>query len=228
MKRIYVPTHSPEDWRNNLAQPKRQWKRGYSARTLAYCWEEANGLPREVAELFLRSSVPAFERVNPLLAFPEYKVSLPGGGKASQNDLFVLAVDVEGQLIAMMIEGKVSEPFGPTLKSWNTPATPGRSKRLKFIEAELGLPDELPGTLRYQLLHRAVSAVLEARRFHALSAAVIVHSFSQTNKGFADYQQFVRLFDIDHGGKDLVRLKDLDGIQLYSGWATGDARFLEV
>ena len=128
----------------------------------------------------------------------------------------------------MMIEGKVSESFGPTLQRWNTPSTPGKSKRLEFIKAALGLPDELPGTLRYQLLHRAVSAVLKARCFNALSAVVIVHSFSQTDEGFEDYQQFVRLFDIDHCAKGLVLLKNLDGIRLYSGWAAGDARFLEA
>ncbi|MGH7925887.1 MAG: DUF6946 family protein, partial [Candidatus Binatus sp.] len=34
-----------------LADPRKQWKSGFSARTLAQCWESANGLPPEIASL---------------------------------------------------------------------------------------------------------------------------------------------------------------------------------
>ena len=40
--------------------------------------------------------VPALEDVELLLAIPEYKVSLPGGGAASQNDIFCLARNRHG------------------------------------------------------------------------------------------------------------------------------------
>jgi len=228
VKRIYVPTTGPDDWRRGLAQPRKHWKTGHSARTLAYCWEETDELPREIAELFVRSGILAFRKVELLLAVPEYKVALPGSGKASQNDLFVLLRDAEGQLVVVMVEGKVSESFGPMLQGWNKSRTPGKLKRLKFIQSELRLPDDLPRTLRYQLLHRTVSAVLEARRFNALKAVILVHSFSQSDEGLEDYQRFVRLFDVDHSTKDLLLLRELDRIQLYAGWANGDVKFLRA
>ena len=46
-----------------------------------------------------------------LMAFPEYKVPLPVGSAASQNDLFVLG-KFNDQLISIMVEGKSSEGFG--------------------------------------------------------------------------------------------------------------------
>lgn len=44
MSHIYIPTTSPEDWRRLLAEPDKHWKRGYSARALACCWE-TEGFP---------------------------------------------------------------------------------------------------------------------------------------------------------------------------------------
>jgi hypothetical protein len=57
------------------------------------------------------SDIDLFHDINILLAFPEYKVPLPGGTRPLQNDVFVLAKGGD-QLISIMIEGKVSEPFG--------------------------------------------------------------------------------------------------------------------
>ena len=45
MKRIYVPSTGPDNWRRLLADPSTQWETGFSAKALAYCWEAAEGLP---------------------------------------------------------------------------------------------------------------------------------------------------------------------------------------
>ena len=45
-----------------------------------------------------------------------------------------------------------------------------------------------PGdSIRYQLLHRAASAMVEARRFNAAHAMMLVHSFSPSDEWFDDY-----------------------------------------
>lgn len=49
--KIFIPARKPEDWKQFLAEPDKQWKTGYSARTLAYSWQEANGIPAEVTEV---------------------------------------------------------------------------------------------------------------------------------------------------------------------------------
>ena len=39
MNKAYVPSQGPEDWQQILIEPDKQWKTGYSAKSLAYCWE---------------------------------------------------------------------------------------------------------------------------------------------------------------------------------------------
>src|SRR5260370_2409712 len=49
MPKIYRPTSGPDDWKSFLAEPKKRWKTGFSARTLAHCWEHADGLRQTFA-----------------------------------------------------------------------------------------------------------------------------------------------------------------------------------
>lgn len=79
LNNIYVPTCKPDDWKSLLAEPEKHWKKGYSARALAYCWEEADGFPECVRAVFTSSEVELFQDIKLLLAFPEYKVPLRGG-----------------------------------------------------------------------------------------------------------------------------------------------------
>jgi hypothetical protein len=223
---IYTPSAGVESWQNFLVDPVKQWKTGYSAKALAYCWEQADGFPREIEDLFNNWRTPAFDRLEPLLIFPEHKVSLPGGSKQSQNDVFVLASTSEG-LLSIAVEGKVAESFGPTLGEWNT-YTKGKTIRLKYLLAQLGLTVELDPGIRYQLLHRTASAVIEAKRFHATKAAMIVHSFSQESRWLEDYQAFVRLYGKEAGVGEMVHVSQVDGVDLYLGWAKGSARYLSV
>jgi len=230
MNHIYIPTVSAEDWKRLLASPDKQWRIGFSARSLAQCWESAQGFPPEVRQLFSQSQVPSFRQVELLLAIPEHQVSMPPhSGHPSQNDLFALGRAGDGQLIAITVEGKVSEPFGPTLGEWNAEASHGRTERLTFIQEQLGLTGELPAHIRYQLLHRTASALSEAERFSARNAAMIVHSFNQDDLWFDEYARFVALFgaQVASPGK-LVFLKETHGVNLYSGWARGHARFLQM
>ena len=230
MTHFYVPTAGVEDWRRLLADPDKHWRTGFSARALAYAWETANGFPPEIQDLFTQSSNPAFHDAELLLAIPEHKVLLPPhGGHPSQNDLFALAKDHDGHLIALTIEGKVSESFDKTLARWNAEKSPGKEKRLTFIKETLALTQALPPTIRYQLLHRTTSAILEAKRFGARSAIMIVQSFNQSDLGFDDYQVFLKMFGVPEAsvGK-LYSLTETQGIRVYSGWARGDEKFLRA
>lgn len=230
MSHIYIPTTNAEDWKRLLAAPDKHWRTGFSARSLAYCWESTQGFPPEVQQLFSHSEVPSFRQVELLLAIPEYQVSMPPrSGHPSQNDLFALGKAGDGQLIAITVEGKVSEPFGPTLGEWNAESSRGKTERLTFIQERLGLTGELPTYIRYQLLHRTVSAIIEAERFNARYAAMIVHSFNQDDLWFDEYARFLALFGAPASapGK-LFFLKETRGVKLYSGWARGEARFLQM
>jgi hypothetical protein len=117
MKRIYIPTTATEDWRKLLASPEKHWKTGYSAWELANCWESAKGFPASLRAMFARSENPALQKLELLLAIPEYRVGMPGGGHASQNDLFILAQAADDSLVSISVEGKVDESFGQTVKA---------------------------------------------------------------------------------------------------------------
>jgi len=223
MKRIFVPTKDAEDWKRFLAKPDLHWKKGYSARALAHCWEAADGFPPEVAAIFEGS-----HELELLLAIPEHTVALPGGKQPSYSDLFVLARDGAGQLVVIMVEGKVSERFGPTLGEWSASPSKGKLARLEFLRNILGLPTSIPPSIRYQLLHRTASAVIEARRFTAPSAVMLVHSFNPENLWLDDFQEFARLFGVNPEMGILSPLRVLNEVSLYAGWVKGDPRFLSA
>lgn len=220
MTKILVPSTGPGTWRHFLAQPELHWAMGFSARTLAHCWESANGLPPEVAKL-LNSVLGSVE---PLLIIPEHKTPLPGGRRESQSDVFAL-VRHDGGLLACTIEGKVDEAFGPTVGEQMTKPTSGRRQRLDFLCERLGL-QTCPPQIHYQLLHRTVSALVEAERFATRDAAMIVHSFSPTRRWFDAFSAFVCCLEGAAPCPDEpVVMQMPSGYRLLLGWATGEQRF---
>ncbi|MGG1396898.1 hypothetical protein ABE288_03475 [Bacillus salipaludis] len=222
MVNYFIPTQGPESWKAFLADPIKQWKKGYSAYELAHCWEVANNLPCCVDKVFKHSEFTLFHNVEVLFGFPEYKVPLPGGNSRSQNDLYVLA-KADNELLPIMVEGKVSEPFGETVEIWlSKNPSEGKRKRLEFLLNLLGLHEDCVHNIRYQLLHRAASAVLEARNLNTHHSLMLVHSFSETGKWYEDYANFVRLFHLSPKRDGIVGPVELNEVNLYFGWVTGE------
>jgi hypothetical protein len=219
MGRFFVPSKGAESWSEFLVDREKQWKKGYSAYELAHCWEDANNLPASIEEVFKQCKLPLFQNVEVLYGFPEYKVPLRGGSTSSQNDLYVLA-RANNELLPIMVEGKVSEPFGETVESWlgNNPSE-GKKERLNHLLSLLCLNEDSVLNKRYQLLHRPASALIEARKINATNSLMLVHSFSETGKWYEDYADFVKLFHLSPKKDDIVGPVQLNGINLYFGWA---------
>ena len=227
MRRILAFTSGPADWQTLLADPDKHWRTGFSARTLAHCWEAADGFPPEVSSVLAGATDPLMADLTPILAVPEFKVPLPGGMRASQNDIFVLARSRAGP-ITIMVEGKVNESFGPTLGDWLKEASSGKKERLAFLLDTLGLGRAPGDDVRYQLLHRAASAVIEGQRYRAAAAVLLVHSFSERRAGWSDYEAFLRLFDVPASIAETQRLPSASSIPLFSAWVPGDLSFREI
>jgi len=85
MNIIFVPAESADAWKALLAQPDRQWKKGFSARTLAYCWQEANGFPPEIAAVLGASST--FPGIEPLWPFPSPRLDCPEGQSLADRSM---------------------------------------------------------------------------------------------------------------------------------------------
>ncbi len=222
MPRIYLPSTGPGDWQRLLGDPIKHWRTGFSARTLAHCWENADMLPPEIETILS----PLGNPLRLLAAFPEHKVPLPGASRGdSQNDLFALMRAGE-RTIAVTVEGKVNEPFDQPLSKWLQNASPGKLQRLEFLQSLLGLKGTLPDNLHYQLLHRTASAVIEADNFKTDMAAMIVHSFSPDRLWFNEFSRFVSLFGITAEPNRLLTIQPKATRPLHVGWACGGTEFL--
>lgn len=68
--------------------------------------------------------------------------------------------------------------------------------------------------------------MIEAERFNAQRAVVLVHSFSPDDAGFRDYEAFLALFGARAAPGELVLLHEYTGSELHAGWVRGDLRFL--
>lgn len=220
---FYLPSQSPFEWRKLLADPVEQWKPGFSARTLAFSWQSANGFPLEVREKL----APAFGEIEPLVAIPEHKVPMPGKGAASQTDLWVLARSAD-ELVSIAVEGKVSEPFGPSIDEWLHQQSENKVFRLSELQRLLGRASPFPGSIRYQLLHRSASAILEARRFNARHAVMLVHSFSGSKEWFGDFEAFAKELGVPMDADRLLPVFDLEGVKFWIAWVCGDQRLLTI
>lgn len=219
MNRVYVPASGLHDWQARLAEPEKHWRPEYSAHSLALTWqrsasESPSGIPQDVSSVL--DTTPSLSELELLLAFPEHEVPLPGGRRPSQTDLWLLARSKAG-LVSIAVEGKVDESFGPTLSEWLKEASDGKRARLAFISELLGI-NSPPGDIRYQLVHRAASALLEAQRFLAPQAVMLVHSFSERDASLSDYQAFLRLLGASGGVNRVVSAGMRSGVQLYLGW----------
>ena len=220
MSWMYLPARHPdvaeEEWRQAVGG---KWRPGRSAHALAHSWYGRRRLPAEVADLF--SGTPLAE-LEPIVALVEHEVELPGRGFPSHNDLLVLARGAEG-LVVLAVEGKVDERFGDdNVEDWLAAGGTNRRVRLDGLREVLGLrSDAKVGAARFQLVHRAASALIEARRFGARHAVMLVHSFDLSSAWSVDYVEFAALLGADDAAVGTLSwTRTVAGIDLWLGWAT--------
>jgi hypothetical protein len=225
MKRLFVPTMGPSDWRRLLADPERHWVKGRSALELAVAWEaarrSARGLPAAVVKLL--DSHSTFIGATLLFGIPEHQVALKGGGHASQTDLWALLRGPAG-LISMAVEAKAGEAFDKTMDEWlgDVKPTSGKPARLKQLRDVLGLETEAIGALRYQLFHRAASALLEAERFSAPNAILLVQSFKSDPNNFVAFSDFGHVLRCQCAAGAIVEGPMLGRVRLHLAWVECD------
>ena len=210
--RLHVPMLQPADLIPHLGKGKEHWKPGRSAHALATVWHRANGIPANVLEV-LRAD-PALELID---GFFERQVDLGDGRRPSQTDLMAICADQSG-LFIIGVEGKVDETFGPRVSDWRD-GSPTKEARLKSLCTMLSLDPASVGALRYQLLHRAASVLLEARRYRACRGALLVHSFHAQRAGLEDFIAFSKAIGFaDVAVNSMSVPRTFGGTQLAVGW----------
>ena len=179
----------------------------------------------EIQEAIDASDTPDLDGLAPIMVIPEHKVPLPGGVRESQNDAFVLASNGKG-LVSMTIEGKVEEPFGATIAKWGPDSSRGKRKRFDYLVDLLELQGRDLSQVYYQLMHRTASAIIEAQRFHADTAVMLVHSFSQSHTWFPEFCAFAGHLGVEPELNRVYGCGKRSGVDLYVGWVVGNAEYL--
>jgi len=223
LRRLFTPSLGPSNWRAFLADSFVQWRREKSAWELAVSWEAAaktnSGIPSEVLKAL--HTHDTFATCQLIAAIPEHRVILDDERRPSQNDLWAILWTPRGHA-SVTIEAKAGEEFDRPIEQWLGEDSKGKDRRLQFLTRTLCLSDPPPGHVRYQLVHRTASAILEARRCHFPLALMLVQSFEESATAWSDYAAFLRCLDLDAARGALAGPKQIqaaDGtIGLYIGW----------
>lgn len=193
----------------------------------AACWEDSEpNLPAEIRIVLESGGDAAVANLELLAAIPEWEVALPGGDRASQTDVLVITRNPLG-LVILGVEAKVDETFVPTIEDKKANASVGQLDRILYLENTLGRKEPFGGEIRYQLLHRSVSALLTAHAFHAPVAVMLVHSFSPDSAWRKDFDLFCQELECRNLSPDLCEVPNVEGARLLLGWCKGNEKYLE-
>jgi len=218
-RRVYAPALGLQSWQALLADPEKHWVRGYSAFETAVCWERGartpRGIPAQLAEVCDKNAL--WNGCVSVASFPEHRVSLPGGSRASQTDVWTILRGPAG-LLSLAVEGKAGESFAQTVGEWRKDETDGKRRRLAYMQDLLGLAQPVDDALRYQLLHRTASAIIEAERIGAAAAAMVVLSFASDEKSHEDYERFAQAIRAVTNAGHLSRAEAVSRVPLFTTW----------
>ena len=218
LPRVHVPLLRPEDAIHHLGSPT-HWQPGRSAKSVVDLWFSANALPSSILAALSADAVLHDCRL--LDAFLERSVDLGDGQRPSQTDLMAI-VRHESGLGVIAIEAKVDETFGPTVAEWLADPKgdlPTRTARLDRLCGMIGLDPATVGSLRYQLIHRTASAIIEAKRYHAQDAAMMVQSFCPRRSWFDDFSAFASALGFSSPQVGAIsEPKICDDVALRIGW----------
>jgi len=157
------------------------------------------------------------------------------------NDLMGYARNAAGDRVIVAVEGKARETFGLPVSSWVrgdrlTPlesdrVRPSRLRRLAFLAQELGINVDSDSSLRYQLLHRTTSALIEGALHGAVAAIVVVHSFADVSidvENWNDYNTFLAKLGVGTTAKGEVTspllCRKYSNMPLYFLWVSSRPR----
>lgn len=215
---IDTPISKPEDIIPFLGRGPLHWREGRSAYETAYSWFGSKDIPATIRNIF--QTDPIFSGAKLRRAFFERQTQFDDIHRGpSQTDLLAHLQTLHGPAV-MAIEAKVDEPFGPLVKEWSDGSL-SKKRRLEGLLRRLSINASEAAGLRYQLLHRTVASLVEAKQFSAQHAALVIQSFSAVHACFDDFRLFANAIGaaVERPGA-LSKPVLFDGVSLRLGWAT--------
>lgn len=194
----YSKLGKPSDWKDLAGT----WVPGRSAFELAHSWQAAGGLPESVKQALKTSDCAALRTLTLELCLVEKPVFLDTRVGPSMTDIMAYGRDNKNRPIVVGIEGKADESFGNRTYTWVRGGTgdptydaalvPTRARRLIYLCEHLRTKIDPNSRIRYQLIHRTVSVILEAILHEAAVALVLVHAFgTMCSDNWNDYTAFL-------------------------------------
>ena len=194
------------------AEKKHHYRCGYSMAEACKSWLAADGrLPCSIARVIGDRELIA--------AHFEYPTRVWGGGKSMTD---VMAFVRDG---VVAVEAKVNESFGNVVSEWifeeeisNERSPPGRTKAILRYASAFGVRSPRLLGIRYQLLHRTLSAARAAQSRRLSKAWMIVQSFSPTEtdtyrRNRDDFDCFVAL---------VGEAPTIEGVLVKLAWVSDD------
>jgi hypothetical protein len=120
----------------------------------------------------------------------------------------------------MAVEGKAGESFASTIGEWLQEASDAKKLRLEHLCQVLQIEHPPSPTLRYQLFHRTASALIEADRFGATHAVMVVQSFQPDERSWVDFGSFCQQLGSTSASGKLLEIRRTTGPKLYVGWVS--------
>ena len=217
------PIRSTADWIDTVG--KKNYKQGsYSAYQVSQSWRNLNGrLPAPMSKIFESSKDPLFHNLKPEHIVAEKQIYLLDSLKnPSRTDIMSYCSNSMGETILLCVECKAKETFASRVSSWvATPdeppirrqallfhqkaeLVPRKLNRLKSLNTVLGTNVMPDSHLRYQLLHRTASAIIEGRNLSARAAVMVVQAFTASVENFFDFSDFCDTLGLSCPRKDTV------------------------
>jgi hypothetical protein len=171
---------SVKDW-FRCAPPKRQWRDSRSAKELAKAWCGDGAASTPAGFLALLRSHELTRELVLERGIPEYVTQLddiPGEGR--NNDMVLIAMAGDRRVI-VTVEAKADESFGPQVRTYVEAKRETKSRVPKRVDGLLkALFDVVRDghyDLRYQLVHACAATLIEARRWEAKLAILVIQEF---------------------------------------------------
>ena len=158
----------------------KHWQDGRSAKELAkaFCAPGVPAVPTELLDLFASSG--QLSAVQLTQAWPEHKIRLDSFfGETRNADLAAVGTGNRGA-VAVTIEAKADEPFGPTIAHALAAASPTSKLPARIAALAKSVLGRLPceiSDLRYQLLHGIAGTLIFAKEQQAAAAVFVVLEF---------------------------------------------------